>query len=128
MLDPSTFLRTDLAAQAASSLGVKEIWFNTGVFYRSYVINKTDPFVLSPLQRQTVLDGIVGRAKTLKGQGYNVKVHIFAQNKAALGEAIDWSFWHEVTPTSDATKVFKTFVRDLQNSSIDLWLYDATAS
>ncbi len=125
-LDPSQFLRIDLAAQAAKALGVKEIWFNTGVFNKSYVVSKTKPYTLSAKQRQTVLDGIVGRAKVLKGQGFSVRVHLFAKDKSGLGEAIDWSFWHQVSPSSDSTKVFKTFVRDLQNASIDPWLYDAT--
>ncbi len=125
-LNPLQFLRVDLAAQAAKSLGIKEVWFNTGVFSKSYVVSKTTPYVLSAIQRQSVLNNIVSQARTLKGQGFSVKVHLFTKDKSGLGEAIDWSFWHAVAPTSDATKVFKTFVRDLQNMSVDLWLYDST--
>ncbi len=125
-LDPKQFLRVDLAAQAAKTLGAKEVWFNTGVFGKSYVVSKTKPYTLSAKQRQAVLDGIVARAKVLKGQGFSVKVHLFAKDKSGLGEAIDWSFWHKVDPNSDSTKVFKTFARDLQNASVGLWLYDAT--
>jgi hypothetical protein len=125
-LDPTQFLRIDLAAQAAKSLGIKDIWFNTGVFSKSYVVSKTKPYTLSAQQRQAVLNRIASQAKSLKGQGFKPKVHMFTKDKSGLGEAIDWSFWHDVAPTSDSTKVFTTFVRDLQNASIDLWLYDST--
>src|SRR5262249_755166 len=94
-LDATQFLRIDLAAQAANSLGVNEIWFNTGVFGTSYVLGKNKPYTLSAQQRQAVLDAIVAQAKTLKGQGFSVKVHMFTKDKSNVGEAIDWSFWHD---------------------------------
>ena len=126
MLDPEKFLRIDLAAQAARTLGVQEIWFNTGVFAASYVVSKANPYILSPEQRQSILDGIVAQAKRLKGQGLAVSVHLFAQDKSKVGEAIDWSFWQPgQQATSASAPVLKTFFGDLKQSAVGVWLFDS---
>ena len=126
ILDPKVFLRVDLAAEAARNLGATELWLNTGTFAKSYVVSRTKPFTLSPAERQTVLNGIVNQAKAAKAAGFSTAVHLFAEDKSALSEGIDWSYWPKgQAASSAATGVFKTFVHDLRAIDVPLWLFDS---
>ncbi len=123
LYDPKIYLRTDLAAAAARSLGITNVWLNTGTFSRQYTNNATATVAMSPVSRQTLLNGVVAQAKGLQGQGFTVSVHLFAQDKSGTGEAIDWSYWQ--TPGDSAnTDVFTTFVHDLTTTNIPLWIFD----
>lgn len=125
-LDPSVFLRVDFAAEAAHSLGVNNIWLNTGTYNRSYVVSRSSPYTLTSEQRQVVLNGIVQQVGILNGQGFTTAVHLFAEDKSLTDEAIDWSYWPAGLPDSSAgTYVFKTFVHDLKSIGTELWLYDS---
>jgi hypothetical protein len=124
-LDPNLFLRTDLAAEAARSLGVQHVWFNTGTFGLSYVVSRSSPYTLSPQQRQEVLNGILAQANKLRSQGFSLSIHLFNQDKSATAEGIDWSYWDGNTPHSgDAANVLKTFIHDCLAVGIELWVYD----
>jgi len=122
--DPKTYLRIDFAAQAASSLGINNIWFNTGTFNQMYTQNATQTVTASPQQRQTMLNGVITQAKALQAQGFSVDIHLFAQDKSNVSEATDWSYW-KVQPGNDAnTAVFTSFAQDATISGIPLWLFD----
>jgi hypothetical protein len=124
LYNPNIYLRTDFAAEAARSLGVSSIWFNTGTFHQMYTQDSTQTITASPAQRQAMLDGTIAEAKGLQGQGFSVSIHLFAENKASTSEAIDWSYW-QTTPGSDAnTTVFTTFVHDATTANIPIWLFD----
>ncbi len=125
-LDPKSFLRVDLAAEAARALGVQEVWMNTGTFARSLIVSRTNPYTLSPEQRQNILNGVVAQARTLSGQGFTTSVHLFAEDKAHTAEGIDWSYWPSGQAENSANMgIFKTFVNDLRSANIALWLYDS---
>jgi hypothetical protein len=124
LYNPDVYLRVDLAAQAAQALGVSNIWLNTGTFSQMYTENPAETITNTPLQRQTMLDGVVAQAKLLQSQGYSVEVHLFAQDKANTAEAIDWSYWTTPNASDPNTQVFTTFIHDLQSSNIPLWLFD----
>jgi len=121
--DPKTYLRVDFAAAAARTLGVSNIWLNTGTFSRAYTNNAAERVADSATQRQAMLGGVVVQAQTLQAQGFTVSVHIFAQDKSVTTEAIDWSYWKIPGDAAD-TSVFTTFVHDIANSHITLWLFD----
>jgi hypothetical protein len=123
-LDPKSFLRTDFASEAANALGAKEIWFNTGTYDVSYILGRSKPQTLTAQQRQTVLNGVIAQAKGLKSKGYSVAVHIFAKDKSAVSEGIDWSYWDAGKLTGSSLSVFRTFVNDLNKAKIPLWLFD----
>lgn len=123
LYNPTTYLRVDLAAAAARSLGVGNIWLNTGTFSRMYTNNSAQTVTLQPTDRQVQLDGVLAQARSLKAQGFGVSVHLFAQDKSATGEAINWSYWQ--TPgDSPNTSVFTTFVHDLSAAGMPVWIFD----
>ena len=123
LYDPAIYLRTDLAAAAARSLGVSSIWLNTGTFNQMYAGNSAETVTDTPQQRETMLDGVVAAARGLQSQGFTVSVHLFAQDKASDSEGTDWSYWQ--TPgDSPNTNVFATFVHDLTTANIPLWIFD----
>ncbi len=121
--NPKTYLRVDFAAAAARSLGVSKIWLNTGTFSQAYANSPAERVTDSALQRQTMLNGVVAQAQSLQAQGFGVSVHLFAQDKSATTEAINWSYWRTPGDGTD-TAVFTTFVHDITNSHISLWLFD----
>jgi hypothetical protein len=120
--DPNQYLRVDLAAAAARSLGVTNIWLNTGTFGRAHTQSAAQTVTVSPVDRQVMLDGVLSQVKVLQGQGFAVSVHLFAQDKSATDEAIDWSYWQK--PGDGDTAVFATFAHDAAAIGVPLWLFD----
>jgi hypothetical protein len=122
--NPRVFLRTDLAAAAARTLGVSNIWLNTGTFNQMYTQDSAQTVTASPFERQTILYGILEQAEALKSQGFDVEVHLFAQNKSNVAEATDWSYWQSQPGDSPSTAVLTTFIHNLTVNNIPLWLFD----
>jgi hypothetical protein len=122
--NPDVYLRTDLAAAAARSLGVTSIWLNTGTFHQMYTQDAAETVTMTPLQRQAILAEVVVQAKALQQQGFTVAVHLFAQNKAATSEAIDWSYWQTNPGDEPDSEVLTTFVHNLNAANIPFWLFD----
>lgn len=123
LLDPSIYLRTDLAMEAARSLGVKEVWMNTGTFAS---FGKGDkPVTLSPAQRRTILSVVLDKAKQMHAAGFTSNVHLFANDKSQTAEKIDWAYWKlGDMASSPAAPIFKQFANDAHAAGIGLWLYD----
>lgn len=122
--DPKTYLRIDFAAEAARSLGINNIWFNTGTFNQMYTQDSSQTVTALPVERQTMLQGVIAQAKILQGQGFSVSIHLFAEDKSSTSEAVDWSYW-KTSPGTDAnTVVFTTFAHDAAEAAIPLWLFD----
>lgn len=123
--NPASYLNANQATEAARALGVHDIWFNTGTFGRAYTNDAKQTVTVDAATRQTMLDGVVAQAKNAKQQGFAIAVHVFAQDKSATLEAIDWAYWPKgQASASDATTVFKTFAHDMQTAGIPLWLFD----
>jgi hypothetical protein len=119
------FLNPQLAKDAANQLGVKDIWLSTGTYHKGTAWTG-QVFSLSPAQRQAILADIINQAKQLKVSGFNVSVHIFAENKLGAAEGNDWSYWDiGKADSSPATPVFKTFVNDVRASGMKFWLFDS---
>ncbi len=120
------FVNPILAKEAASVLGVNSVWLSTGTFAEGKAWNgKT--ITLSPTERQTILADILSQARNLQVSGYKVSLNLFAENKLATKEAINWSYWSGGNiDTSPSTRAFKTLAHDLRASNIDLWLFDST--
>jgi len=122
--DPSVYLPTNLASEAAKALGISSIWFNTGTFNQMYTQNSAETVTLQPLQRQGMLNGVLAQAKALQAQGFSVAIHLFAQNKSNTSEADDWSYWQTSPNDGPGTAVFTTFVHQAAEANIPLWLFD----
>jgi hypothetical protein len=91
--DAAVFLNADNAVAAAKSLGVGSIWFNTGTYRAMFTNNLARTVTATAAQRALILDSILGQTVKAQAAGFNVSVNIFAQNKSADPEAIDWSYW-----------------------------------
>ncbi|MEK7153749.1 MAG: hypothetical protein AAB834_07395 [Patescibacteria group bacterium] len=124
--DPEVYLPVSLAIEAAKSLGVKDVWLNTGTFGTSYAKDPKKTVKLTPLQRQGMLNGVLALADTVRAAGLQPTLHIFAENKSSTEEGIDWSYWaKDQTIASPARSVFKTFVHDAAARGMPLWIYDS---
>jgi hypothetical protein len=123
-IDPKVYIRADLAVEAARALGAGQVWFNTGTF-RHFGKAGFKPLDLTPEQRQTILDGVIELAGTVKAAGLQPAIHLFAKDKTKATEKVDWSYWSPgKTKASPATPVFKTFVHDARKNGIPIWIYD----
>jgi hypothetical protein len=124
LYDPAIYLPVSEAAQAASSLGLNNVWLNTGTFNQMYSQDSAETVNATPIQRQSMLNGVLNQAKVLQADGYSVAVHLFAQNKSNTTEGTDWSYWNTVPGDEPSTTVLATFVRETNQANIALWLFD----
>lgn len=125
---PLQYLRTDLLAEAAHTLGTKNVWFNTGTFSKEYDSEHHRMLSIPAHERATQLSQVAADAKALQHQGFNVAVHLFAEDKLHSGEKTDWSYWHG-TPSADTdASVFTNFAKQLKSDNVALWLFDPAES
>lgn len=125
LYDPSVFLRVDFAVQVAQNLGVNSVWLNTGTFSKAYTNTAAQTVNASAVIRQTTLNSIIAQAKKVKSQGFNVAIHLFAQNKSNTSEAINWAYWDSQPSTDANTNVFTTFAHDATGAGIPIWIFDS---
>lgn len=125
LTDPSVYLPAGIITEAASSLGVNKVWLNTGTFSVAYANQTGKQVTISPQQRLVQLNATLTQAGQLKSQGLQVAIHLFAENKSATSEAIDWSYWKDANLSGEYKSVLKTFVGAANAQNIQLWLYDS---
>lgn len=126
-LSASKFLQAGLAIEAAKSLGVSDVWVNTGSFGRSYSGNSTKQVTVSPEVRSQILQSTIVEAKKMQDAGLKVSVHLFAEDKSTVAEGNDWSYWSAgQSETSQATPVFKAFAAATKDNGFDFWLFDVS--
>ena len=117
--NPAVYLSSSIASDAASRLGVHNIWLNTGTFAAMYTNNSSQTVRLSSAQRQTMLNGVFDQALNLKKSGYSVAVNSFNEDKSNTSMAIDRSY-----KTASDQAVFSSFVSQLDANGIDSWIFD----
>lgn len=122
---PRDYLRTTLAAEAATALQVRDVWFNTGTFGEKYTNDTDQRVTMSPVRRFALLRDIISSAHVLQNQGFSVAVHVFAEDKSDVAEATNWSYWPSGAASSTpSTTVFQAFAGELRAADVPLWLYD----
>jgi hypothetical protein len=119
-LEPKTFLNSSIAKSAATELGLKEIWLNTGTFARAYAGNKLQTVTMSSSQRQKILQGIEADAVKLLDSGYDVAINLFSEDKSGVDEGIDWSY-----QSASAKDVLAGFIKQTKLDGIGFWLFDS---
>lgn len=125
LTDATQFLRTDYAAEAAEDLGVRSIWFNTGTFDRAHTATSASQVAMDAAERKRILLGALDQARILRQNGFEVAINIFAEDKSAMGEAIDWSYWPAgQAASSELRPVFQSFVERASGSNIGVGVYD----
>ncbi len=117
-LNPAVYLNPSLAATAARQLGASQIWLNTGTFAATYTNNPSQTVTMSASQRQTILNGVLQQAVSLRNSGFNVAVNLFSEDKSNTLEATDLSY-----QTPEAQAVLKNFASQLQVAGIGFWLF-----
>ena len=126
LTDPSEYLRYLLAVEAAESLGVKEIWFNTGTFGGKYTMDSEKKISADAESRKFILDNTLIEVKKVQERGFKVWINIFAEDKSDVAEQTDWSYWKmtgkELTPEMI---IFKDFIHDLYENNIGISIYDS---
>ena len=118
-LDPSNYLRANLAIEAARSLGVHSIWLNSGSPKRMYTNEPAQTISFNTTTRTQILNGVFNQAKLIKDQGFGIAVNIFAGDKSASAEAKDWSY-----PAGPDKQVFDNFSIQLKQNGMSLWQYN----
>ena len=125
-LKVSEFLQPKLAREAAKSLGVRYVWFNTGTFSEAHTGRSATRVAMGNDTRASLLKEAVRQAKVLEDEGYSVALHIFAEDKSDIKEGVDWSYWQPGNAAaSEGTQIFKDFVRNALSANLQVWLYDA---
>lgn len=122
---PSQYLRIDLLTEMAHTLRVKDIWLNTGTFGTAYDSQHHSMTKVSAYERAAQLRDVATKAEDLHRQGFNVAVHLFAENKLRSSEKIDWSYWHGTPSTSTDAPVFAHFAKQLEQGNVALWVFDS---
>jgi hypothetical protein len=124
--DAAEFLSAAPAIEAAKSLGVASIWFNTGTFAAMYAADPVNRAVASPAQRAAILASILGQANTVKKAGFDIAINIFAQNKSKEAEAIDWSYWNGLSDIGNPNGLaLSEFVLRARAAGIFLYAFDS---
>lgn len=126
-LEAKQFVQAKLAVEAARALGITDVWLNTGSFGRSYSNDAKQTVIVDPDTRSKILQGVIEQAKAVKASGFHVAINLFAEDKGALAEGNDWSYWSSgQTSNSEATTVFKAFAANTRSNGLDLWIFDQT--
>lgn len=106
-------------------MDVKHIWFNTGTFGTAHAGDPSTEITVKAQERRQLLEDIIKQVGELDRDGYEVAVHVFAEDKSSVKEGIDWSYWKQgEADKGGATPVFQEFVRSARLNGISLWLYD----
>lgn len=83
---------------------------------------QTSTVNVTTAERTTTLNGIINQADLLQTKGFTTLIHIFAQDKFAMGEGIDWSYLENAGDgvLSPHEAVFKTFLEKTQAKGIKI--------
>lgn len=123
-IDPDAYLPASLAIEAAKSVGLPRVWFNTGTF-STFSKESSQLTTATPQQRQAALDKVIAAAKSVQQAGLVTAVHLFAKDKSQTPEKTNWSYWEPGKMSqSKFTPVLKTFVHDARKAQVPLWIYD----
>lgn len=117
--DPEEFLSPYLIESTLRTLKIKKVWLNTGTFYSKYNQDPERKIIINTAKRKKILSDIASISELLADKGFDVKVNIFAENKAKTAEATDWSY-----STSEQKLLIRDFVRDLYTKEIDFSIAD----
>jgi hypothetical protein len=128
-IDASIFLPHKLAIEAANTLHIKDIWFNTGTFSKTYIHTPNGVVNISPAKRSSILSTISKELVTVQEAGYNVSINIFAGDKSDTDEGTNWSYWKDGNDVNNPNiSVFLGFAKGLYDNNIPLWLFDDISS
>lgn len=124
IFEPNEYLNLDIAVEAATTLGVKKIWFNTGSFASKYT-QEPEKTVIVPAQvRKEIMEKTLKQLIKVKERGYEVSVNVFAEDKSQTAEATDWSYWGSTyTENNLHLQVILDFMKDAKKQNIDVWFF-----
>ena len=100
--NPATYLRASAATAAATRVGVKDVWLNTGSFSQRQDVS-AGLITCDPQTRVQHLVGEWQQAQAVKQAGFNVSINVFAQNNFSQGGP-DWSYPIDSAPSMTMLK------------------------
>ncbi|GGN47039.1 hypothetical protein FHR83_008582 [Actinoplanes campanulatus] len=125
VISAGEFASASAAEQVAQSLGTRKVLLNVGS-YRHKLTKNGGEIAVDARERQATLRSITDQVTALRGNGYDVLVNVFAENKTNRPEGIDWSYWAAGNPTESVyTSMFVQFAHELNEQGATLSLYDA---
>ncbi len=83
--------------------------------------------VLSPSKRKYIAQGITNELKRAQGEGYTVRINIFAEDKSQVAEATDWSYLGSTDTQSSIREhqiVFTDWIEQINAAQIGISIYD----
>lgn len=119
--DPKTYLNGSLLKEVADYLQIRQLWFNTGSFATMYANDPAGRIETTPEARAETLKSVLAVAGQLQTGGYDVQVNIFAADKSALAEGIDWSYGSQASRA-----VFRDFLQAADQQNTPISLFDTT--
>lgn len=124
-IEASSFINHAVAAEAARSLGLGSVWFNTGTFSTINAGDGKTPAAAGPELRGAILEDILSEAVAAESQGLGVSVNIFAQNKSSDTEGVNWSYWSGGPDGNNPDQsALVGFIAKARQAGIDLSLFD----
>lgn len=120
----NSYLPIRLLSEAARRYGVSAVWLNTGTPRRMHTADAAQTVEFTSAQRQQMLRGALQQAVVLKKSGFQVSFSLFAQDKSAGSEAIDWSY---DLPGGGLEPWLVSAVRDVTAAGIPLWYFSAAS-
>ncbi|MBO3740040.1 hypothetical protein [Actinoplanes flavus] len=125
IVSAADFASASAAEQVAQSLGTRKVLLNVGS-YRHKLTRNGGEIAVDAGERQATLQSITDQVTTLRKNGYEVLVNVFAENKTNRPEGIDWSYWAAGNPAQSVyTSMFVQFAHELNEQGATLSLYDA---
>jgi hypothetical protein len=125
LFDAHDFLPVNLAAETAEKLGIRDVWVNTGTFSRIYANIPEEEVRISSTERYNILHSILDQTVALKARQLDISVNLFAEDKSAVSEHIDWSYWQPGKASiGPDTKNFVWFTRSIRANGVRFSLYD----
>lgn len=117
-INPSVYLDSSVAKDAADTLGVKDIWLNTGTFASMYTGDATKAVTMDADARRNLLQGVTVQAADLTKQGYAVSINLFAEDKSKTEEGTNWSYF------GSAEDALRGAISQWHGMGVGLWLFD----
>lgn len=107
------FMNSDIIADSANTLGVKNVWFNTGTYQEVDFNNSLSKATLS--RRAQVLNEILAEASQIQSQGLRVEfINLFSQNVLDGNGTANYSYNYKEKTQTESAAATSTSLNDLR--------------
>lgn len=97
----------------------KEIFLNTGTFYKKYTQDKKRSISVSAKERKKILEELLYQSNKIQEKGVNLTINLFAEDKSKTPEDTDWSY-----KTTDDQAILKEFLARAEIMKIKMAVFN----